>query len=55
MLNGIEWGKSMYGGWYVNYISGTKMEGQRCKTLKDLKAWAKENGIQLDKLARDDH
>lgn len=42
------YGKSMYGGWYINYINGFgKPAGEHFKTLKELKEWAKKRKLEL--------
>ena len=44
------WGKSMYGGWYINYMKdGTThtISGERFKTKKELYEFTLSNKIKL--------
>lgn len=61
MIRVTEYGLSMYGGYYANFnIEGKHQEiisrdGVRFDKLKDLRAWAKERGIELKKVHRFDN
>lgn len=52
----FDWGRSMYGGWFVNYFTASgKYTGEHFNTYGSLATWAEENGIALSKIARNDN
>ena len=53
----LDWGLSMYGGYYVNYWSADerKWTGFGADTYRELKAEAERLGMKLEKCRREDH
>lgn len=52
----MDWGKSMYGGWFVNYhVEGKGHDGKSFKTIGELRKWCKENGLEPTKQKRRDN
>ena len=44
----ISWGKSMYGGWYIDYhLDGQLPNGKHFKTMSELKQFAKEHDMEI--------
>lgn len=44
----LDFGKSMYGGWYANTIASGEFSGVRADTLKALKEELTERGFSAD-------
>lgn len=57
MMTNVYFGKSMYGGYYINFWDDTnkKHDGKHFLKLKDLKQWANENGINLKTACKQDN
>ena len=52
------WGLSMYGGYYVELWAADgspRWDGYHFNTYRQMTAWAKENGITLEKWRRSDN
>lgn len=47
MFELVSFGKSMYGGWYANFIYHGNMMGEHFDKYKDLEAWANKYGYNL--------
>ncbi len=50
-----EWGKSMYGGYYINYFDNGRYTGEHFEKLKDLKSWCIDNNITFKDVPRIDN
>ena len=55
MVEVTSYGKSMYGGWYANTITDGKIGGVHFDKIYELRAWAKEHGIELKPYMRRDN
>lgn len=49
------WGKSMYGGWYINFYKDGIHDGRRFRTLSELRQFAKDNDVILSNVWRLDN
>lgn len=50
-----EWGRSMYGGYYINYFDNGRYTGEHFEKLKDLKSWCIDNNITFKDVPRIDN
>lgn len=50
----LDWGRSMYGGWYVSYIENG-YKGEHFDKIYELRAWAREHGVSLKSYERFDN
>ena len=55
MIKALNYGKSMYGDWYCNFIENGMLDGLNTPTYKELLRRCKVSGITLKGAIREDH
>lgn len=51
----LEWGQSMYGGWYANLLVNGKVTGIHSEKLKELRTMLAELGLKAENSRRWDN
>ena len=55
MIKALNYGKSMYGDWYCNFIENSMLDGLNAPTYKELLRRCKVIGVTLKGAIREDH
>ena len=55
MIKTLNYGKSMYGDWYCNFIENSMLDGLNAPTYKELLRRCKIIGVTLKGAIREDH